>query len=87
MHYATLDDSRNLIQRSIFQPAFTCSKLTIETLEKGVKYAQGNNKDIRTTPMDLSKYFGSIRGIYINYKMKQIIKSRDDRRSIPEEDN
>ena len=31
--------------------------------------------------------FGSIRGIYINYKMKQIIKSRGDRRSIPEEDN
>ena len=22
------------------QPAFTCSKLTIETLEKGVKYVQ-----------------------------------------------
>ena len=22
------------------QPAFTCSKLTIETLEQGVKYAQ-----------------------------------------------
>ena len=24
----------------ITQPAFTCSKLTIETLEKGVKYVQ-----------------------------------------------
>ena len=23
------------------QPAFTCSKLTIETLEQGVKYVQG----------------------------------------------
>ena len=23
-----------------FQPAITCSKLTIETLEQGVKYAQ-----------------------------------------------
>ena len=25
---------------SITQPAFTCSKLTIETLEQGVKYVQ-----------------------------------------------
>ena len=25
---------------AISQPAFTCSKLTIETLEKGVKYVQ-----------------------------------------------
>ena len=25
---------------NISQPAFTCSKLTIETLEQGVKYAQ-----------------------------------------------
>ena len=24
----------------IYQPAFTCSKLTIETLEQGVKYVQ-----------------------------------------------
>ena len=29
--------------------AFTCSKLTIETLQQGVKYVQVNNKDIRTT--------------------------------------
>ena len=28
------------------KPAFTCSKLTIETLEPGV-----NNKDTKTTPM------------------------------------
>ena len=27
-------------QLPIAQPAFTCSKLTIETLEQGVKYAQ-----------------------------------------------
>ena len=27
-------------QKSIVQPAFTCSKLTIETLEQGVKYVQ-----------------------------------------------
>ena len=33
------------------QPAFTCSKLTIETLEQGVKYVHNkvNNKDTRTT--------------------------------------
>ena len=28
----------------------TCSKLTIETLEQGVKYFKLNNKDIRTIP-------------------------------------
>ena len=27
-------------KRKITQPAFTCSKLTIETLEQGVKYVQ-----------------------------------------------
>ena len=26
--------------KAVSQPAFTCSKLTIETLEQGVKYAQ-----------------------------------------------
>ena len=34
------------------QPAFTCSKLTIETLEQGEKYMfKVNNKDTRTTPL------------------------------------
>ena len=28
------------IKLRIIQPAFTCSKLTIETLEQGVKYVQ-----------------------------------------------
>ena len=28
------------IFKAITQPAFTCSKLTIETLEQGVKYVQ-----------------------------------------------
>ena len=32
------------------KPAITCSKLTIETLEQGVKCVQINNKDTRTTP-------------------------------------
>ena len=33
------------------EPAFTCSKLTVESLEKGVKYIiRFNNKDTRTTP-------------------------------------
>ena len=27
------------------RPAFICSKLTIETLEQGVKYVKVNNKD------------------------------------------
>ena len=29
-----------LFHEGIAQPAFTCSKLTIETLEQGVKYVQ-----------------------------------------------
>ena len=29
-----------LQKKTISQPAFTCSKLTIETLEQGVKYVQ-----------------------------------------------
>ena len=33
---------------TVTQPAVTCSKSTIETLEQGVKYAQSNNKDTRT---------------------------------------
>ena len=32
------------------QSAFTCSKLSIETLEQGMKSIQ-NNKDTRTTPL------------------------------------
>ena len=30
----------DFLEYSPFQPAFTCSKLTIETLEQGVKYVQ-----------------------------------------------
>ena len=33
------------------QPAITCSKLTIETLEQSVKLLKVKNKDIRTTPL------------------------------------
>ena len=33
---------------------FTCSKSTIETLEKGVKYVQVNNENTRTTSMTSS---------------------------------
>ena len=33
-----------------YQPAFTCSKLTIETVEQGVTYVQVNNKNTSTTP-------------------------------------
>ena len=35
---------------AVNQPAFTCSKLTIETLDQGVKYVQSYNKGTRTTP-------------------------------------
>ena len=31
---------RQLLLSTTSQPAFTCSKLTIETLEQGVKYVQ-----------------------------------------------
>ena len=31
------------------QPVFISSKLTIETLEEGLKYVQSNNKDTRMT--------------------------------------
>ena len=40
---------------SLHEPAITCSKLTIETLEQGVKYVQVNNKDTRTTSMAWSE--------------------------------
>ena len=34
----SIEDNNNTFDSS--QPAFTCSKLTIETLEQGVKYLQ-----------------------------------------------
>ena len=34
---------------ALTKQANTCSKLTIETLEKGAKYVQTNKKDTRTT--------------------------------------
>ena len=37
--------------KHLTQPAFTCSNLTVETLEQGVKYVQINNKGTRTTPV------------------------------------
>ena len=45
-------------------PSITCSKLTIETLEQGVKFFKVNTKHTRTTPMAsfwcLYCYFGHI---------------------------
>ena len=38
---------------TITQQTFTCSKSTIDTLEKGVKYFKVNNKDTRMTSMVL----------------------------------
>ena len=40
-----------LRQISLTQPAFTCSKLSAETLEQSVKMFKINNKDVRTTPI------------------------------------
>ena len=34
----------------VLQPAITCSKLTIETLEQGGNMFKVNNKDTRTMP-------------------------------------
>ena len=31
----------HISQKNAYHPTFTCSKLTIETLEQGVKYVQG----------------------------------------------
>ena len=39
-----------ILQR-LTQPIFTCSKLTIQTLKRSVKYVQSYNKDTRTTPL------------------------------------
>ena len=38
-----------LQDEEIFQRTFTCSKLTMKTLEQGVKMFKVNNKDSRTT--------------------------------------
>ena len=34
------------------QPAFTCSKLTVNTIEETVDYFKVNSKDARTKPID-----------------------------------
>ena len=36
----TINKSKNTIKQGPTQPAIACSKLTIETLEQGVKYVQ-----------------------------------------------
>ena len=40
-----------LCKSEITQPAFTCSKLTIEILEQGVNMFKVNNKYTRTSPL------------------------------------
>ena len=42
-------------EKVLAQLTFTCSKLTIETLEKGVKYIQINNKNTKT--MSLTSFW------------------------------
>ena len=37
---STMNPNQNEISGAFSQLTFTCSKLTIETLEKGVKYVQ-----------------------------------------------
>ena len=46
-----------ILLATLFQPAIICSKLTIETLEQGMKYVQSKNKDTRTF---IIKNLGSI---------------------------
>ena len=39
-HFLTSVEKYHFLRELDSQPAFTCSKLTIETLEQGVKYVQ-----------------------------------------------
>ena len=39
------------VEHIITPPTFTCSKLTMQTTEHGMKYFKVNNKDPRTTPV------------------------------------
>ena len=50
-HPSEVDQVSTTISYEPTQPVIRCSKLTIETLEQGVKYVQSNNKDTRTTQM------------------------------------
>ena len=45
--------------------AFTCSKLTTETLEQGVKYVEVNNKDTRTMPISLTVFDHFVGGVVL----------------------
>ena len=38
--FKVISSSVNMFEFAVSQPAFTCSKLTIETLEHGVEYVQ-----------------------------------------------
>ena len=49
-HNAKLGLGRSVVTK-LAQPAFICSKLTIETVEQGVNMFKVNNKDTGTTPM------------------------------------
>ena len=49
----------SLYRNTKTQLTFIYSKLTIETLEQGLKYVRVNNKDTRTTP------FASFSGVFI----------------------
>ena len=48
---------REVRKSSCTQPAFTCSKLTIETLEQVVQCVQSYNKDTRSKPMAFHTLF------------------------------
>ena len=52
------------MRNRVTQLTFTCSKSTIETLEKGVEYVQkGNNENTRTTSMTL---FSTVSIVYFD---------------------
>ena len=65
MQFPLLANLNFLFIRSQFirittQPAFTCSKVTMETLEQDLKYVQSNNKDTKTTSLAyFTTYFTS----------------------------
>ena len=69
----------NKRKKSCTQPAFTCSELTIETLEQGVKYVPIKNKDTRTTPI---VNFGQVNADWAKHKFDQMIQLyvRNDRK-------
>ena len=61
---STISYHMEAMRNRVTQLTFTCSKSTIETLEKGVEYVQkGNNENTRTTSMTL---FSTVSIVYFD---------------------